>query len=542
MGRLNSPKLAVTVSAWRGFPLALSVARAGARFGVAGLVLLGANSSLKNAVAEGDTRTLSFHHVHTDEDITVTFKRNGRYDTAALKKLDWFMRDWRKEKETHMDPHLFDLLWEAYRDVGGTQPIQVICGYRSPGTNAMLRARSSGVAQFSQHINGNAIDFYIPGVSLATVRAEGLKLQRGGVGFYPTSGSPFVHMDTGTIRHWPRIAREELKKIFPNGRTVHIPSDGQPLPGYALALADVERRGKMPNERSLEAAEQAGVITASQEQAAERPKRSLLARIFGINKDEDELSEQAAPKEASKHVRAPMALASLSPSKPVAVARIVPLPAVRPKPVAVAAFLPRPRPAGQTIVTAALPNNVFDNRGYWRSAIEMGPALAPPLAAGTPFEVASLDPVNTGSTAGNALAYATESETSIAAHTHPMGSRLPRMPAAARVIPVSPNTSVVVKPPLAASLAMGGGERSDRPWLRAAMLTPSVRDVMTASPVGAATDPRWQHELLHKPAQAVVMSFSADPHLGMAADHFSGSAVVFLATATFKPQKTASLR
>ncbi len=365
--------IALSVGAWRELPLVLSLARAGARLGVAGLFLLGANNSLQNAVAEGDTRTLSFHHVHTDEDITVTFKRNGRYDEAALKKIDWFMRDWRREEETHMDPHLFDLLWEAYRDVGASEPIQVICGFRSPETNAMLRARSSGVAQFSQHINGNAIDFYIPGVPLATVRAEGLRLQRGGVGFYPTSGSPFVHMDTGTIRHWPRIPREELVKIFPDGRTVHIPSDGQPLPGYALALADVERRGAVPSGTSLEAAREAGVITASQERAAEQPKRSLLARIFGSGKDQDELSEQPAPKRA----RVPVAVASLSPPKPVAVEHIVPLPAARPKPVAVAVALPRPRPAEQTIVTASLSNNVFDNRGYWRSAVETGPAPPP---------------------------------------------------------------------------------------------------------------------------------------------------------------------
>ena len=229
----------MSVGAWRERTLVLSLARAGTRLGVAGLLLLGANNSLQNAVAEGDTRTLSFHHVHTDEDITVTFKRNGRYDEAALKKIDWFMRDWRKEQETHMDPHLFDLLWEAYRDVGGSEPIQVVCGYRSPGTNAMLRARSSGVAQFSQHINGNAIDFYIPGVPLAAVRAEGLRLQRGGVGFYPTSGSPFVHMDTADIRMWPRMSREELARVFPDGRTVQIPTDGRPMQGFALALADV---------------------------------------------------------------------------------------------------------------------------------------------------------------------------------------------------------------------------------------------------------------------------------------------------------------
>ena len=109
------------------------------------------------------------------------------------------------------------------------------------------------------------------------------------------------------------------------------------------------------------------------------------------------------------------------------------------------------------------------------------------------------------------------------------------------MIPASSNTSVVVKPPLAPALAMGGGERSDSPWLRAAMLTPSVRGFMTATRVGAI-DPRWQHELLHKPPQSVMMTFSADPHLGMVADRFTGSAVVFLATTTFAPQTTASLR
>jgi hypothetical protein len=100
---------------------------------------------------------------------------------------------------------------------------------------------------------------------------------------------------------------------------------------------------------------------------------------------------------------------------------------------------------------------------------------------------------------------------------------------------------VVAKAPLAPALAIGGGTRIDSPWLRAAMLTPSMSGFMTATRVGAV-DPRWQHDLLVKPAQALAMSFSADPHLGMVADRFSGSAVVFLATATFAPQTTASLR
>ncbi len=106
----------------------------------------------------------------------------------------------------------------------------------------MLRSRSRGVAENSQHMLGKAIDFYIPGVSLAKLRAIGMKLQVGGVGFYPTSGSPFVHMDTGNVRHWPRMSRQELLALFPDGKTLDIPRDGKPLPGYAEALADYQSR------------------------------------------------------------------------------------------------------------------------------------------------------------------------------------------------------------------------------------------------------------------------------------------------------------
>ena len=141
-----------------------------------------------------------------------------------------------------MDPQLFDVLWEAYRQTGATQPINVVCGYRSPTTNAALRRRSNGVAQNSQHIQGKAMDFFIPGVPLAKLRAVGLRLQAGGVGFYPSSGSPFVHMDTGSVRHWPRMTRQQLVAVFPNGHTLHVPTDGKPLPGYAEALAAYKAR------------------------------------------------------------------------------------------------------------------------------------------------------------------------------------------------------------------------------------------------------------------------------------------------------------
>jgi uncharacterized protein YcbK (DUF882 family) len=510
---------------------------------MAGALLLGASNSLQNAVAEGDTRTLSFHHVHTGEDITVTFKRNGRYDDAALKKLDWFMRDWRKQQDTQMDPHIFDLLWEVYRDVDASQPINIICGYRSPGTNEMLRERSSGVARHSQHVNGQAIDFYIPGVPLAAIRAEGLKMQRGGVGFYPTSGSPFVHMDTGLIRHWPRIPRQELARIFPDGRTVHIPADGKPLRNYALALADVERHGNAPNSVSLEAARGAGVISGEQEQRAELAqasaqanaqeeprKHSLFARLFGGRKDEDELSEQPAPRQARAPARAaaraPVQVASianvaLAKPVPVATKRIVPLPAARPTTVIMAA-VKRKTPA--PIVTASVSARMVESRNIWGDVIKT-PA---------PFDVASAEPTAAGA---DAMAYAAESEPAKVAHARPMGERVPQLAREATVMPGAANTTIAVKAPA----MLIGGQRSDSPWLRAAMLTPSVTDFMTSTRLGELS-PAWLRDLLHRPEQSVLMSFSADPELGMVSDRFSGNAVVFLATATFATQTTASLR
>jgi uncharacterized protein YcbK (DUF882 family) len=211
--------------------------------GAAALILCVSSASLQTLVANGETRSLPFAHVHTGETITVTYKKRGKYDEAALKQINWFLRDWRRDEPTTMDPHLFDILWEVRREVGDPGPITIISAYRSPQTNSMLRARGRGVARYSQHMVGKAIDFYIPGADLAEMRAVGLRLQRGGVGFYPSSGSPFIHVDTGSVRHWPRMTRDQLARVFPDGKTVHLPTDGKPMPNYALALAEVEARG-----------------------------------------------------------------------------------------------------------------------------------------------------------------------------------------------------------------------------------------------------------------------------------------------------------
>lgn len=249
----------------------------------------------QDAVANGDTRSISIVHMHTKESISITFKRNGFYDSDALQKLNWILRDWRADAPTKMDPRLFDIAWEVHREVGSSQPFHVVSAYRSPGTNSMLRRRSRGVAKHSQHTMGKAMDFYLPDVSPATVRAVGMKLQRGGVGYYPSAYTPFIHLDVGSVRSWPRMTRDQLARIFPDGRTVHLPADGQPLAGYEVARAEILARGGSVG----------GFASADLDEGAimQTSRRSLWGSLFGWN-EEDESRPVSARERAAQRTRA----------------------------------------------------------------------------------------------------------------------------------------------------------------------------------------------------------------------------------------------
>ena len=515
------------VSVARRSGLLNTVAHAGLRLGMAGALLLAANVSLQSAVAEGDTRTVTFHHLHTGEDITVTYMRDGRYDEAALKKLNWFMRDWRKGEQTQMDPRLLDVLWQVYREVDATKPIEVVCGYRSPKTNAMLRGRSkaSGVAEFSQHTLGKAMDFFIPGVPLAKLREIGFRLQRGGVGFYPHSGSPFVHLDVGTIRAWPRMTYAQLEKVFPDGRTVHVASDGRVLRHYAEALADVERQGNVPNDNSLKAARAHGAISAAQVRTAEliarSPERpSLLARLFGRgSKTAERSADVTASVTPAKQERVVLASAA---SNPVLAERIVRLPAARPQ--AIADGKAAPAPASAPYVMASAGQDILASRGLWQTADKPQPKLLPP-------QIASADASMAGG-ASEAMAYAAD-EALPAERGQTLAVALPAAEAAAAA------DGTIIQSGAFARM-MSGAQRIDSPWIRAAMLTPNVSENLIVTRF-QALDPRSLHELFYKPAQALAISFSDDPGGGMQADRFTGEAIVFLATATFVRAQTASL-
>ncbi len=384
--------------------------------------------------AEAETRTLKLYNNHTKESVSITFKKNGRYVPSALRDANHFLRDWRRNEATKIDPRLLDLVWEVYQEVGASKPIHVVSSYRSPATNNMLRSRSKGVAKNSQHTLGKAMDFFIPGVNLSKLRQTGMRKQVGGVGYYPKSGSPFVHMDTGNVRHWPKMTRQQLAQVFPDGKTLHVPSDGKPLSGYKLALADAKsgRLAKLNNGRSSRP-----TIVASNDAPAPRttgqslssgdvvrpsaaPRSqsggggSLLASLF----TNDDASPQDRPTPpgaiAARTVNATPAASAPSPvlqAPPIPLAKVgdeptpapeaLPAPEQQPAPevqdiVVLAKIAPAPKPRNFTapgIQVASAQPPAPGTLDAQRVALETGapnPAAPPPSPAR--FEVAAIVP------------------------------------------------------------------------------------------------------------------------------------------------------
>ena len=498
----------------------LSLPKAGYHFGLTSLLLLAGAGSVHDASALNETRTLSFHHTHSDEDLTVTFKRDGRYDEEALKQLNHYLRDWRTQEQTTMDRHLFDILWEVYRDVDGKKPIQIISSYRSPATNAMLRRRSSGVARFSQHMLGHAMDMYIPGVPLEQIRFAGLRLQRGGVGFYPTSGSPFVHLDTGSIRHWPRMSHDQLAKVFPDGRTVHVPSDGVPLKGYELAKADIEKRG-------------------NGDDAATIGKPSLLAALFKGGKssssdDDDEAAPEEKPTPAVMAAAAKAAAPAQAPRAKPTVPAALQLASADAQIVQVSTAKPAPA-ADQAEAKPETPADIINARGFWDDTASPKPATAAQVIAAVSARKAleAADPQSTASTpaAYEAMAYAppasspTDRANIVAASAPPpRGQRLAqaRNPNAAAEINTVATRHADEDEPAANATRLSATRGSDV-WLRIVMLAPSATTAMSVTMMGD-TDMTQMRSFFVKPQASIPMTFSEDPMHGLSTDHFSGSA------------------
>jgi uncharacterized protein YcbK (DUF882 family) len=537
--------------------------RLGGCASLAALLILVGSQSLQNATANGDTRSLSFRNTHTNEKLTITYKVNGRYDDEALKKLNHVLRDWREDQATSMDPHLLDLVWDVYREVEATEPIAIVCGYRSPGTNAMLRRRSSGVAKFSQHMLGKAMDFYIPGVPLEKLREAGLRASRGGVGFYPSSN--FVHLDTGSVRHWPRMPEAELAKVMAKG----------PITAIASRKTDTKvASARFPNPFAKlfgggEEEEDAETLaaTAPAARTAEAKKPAAKANDPKINNP-----KANDPKAKEKSAERP-AVAAAAPATAVPAARPAQqgsfdLASASSRPVE-----PRPARAAGLVSGNASANSVISERGFWPTSpdnsAQQSAATQSTAASGT-ARIASADSASTGSTpwpapdragTNGALAYAPAANPTSPARPTTANTQAASTPSArtAQAAPTQRDTTVAVKrgaapqaatPPapasttaqtLAAALAQAkAGQQFNDPWMRAMIVAPSAGAYMSTSLLGT-TDFRTLSPYLQKPSSSVMMTFANDPHLGMSTQRFAGTAVVFVSTVTFS-RRTASLR
>jgi len=164
----------------------------------AGLLVL-PRSGLTN-VRRAPERSLTFLNLHTGEELHTVYWSNGAYQVSELQAISHILRDHRTDEQHLMDRRLMDLLFALQQSVGIRSPFEVVSGYRSPATNAELRAVSSGVAKHSLHMQGKAIDICVTGFSLKKLHDAAVALKAGGVGYYPKSN--FIHVDTGPVRYW----------------------------------------------------------------------------------------------------------------------------------------------------------------------------------------------------------------------------------------------------------------------------------------------------------------------------------------------------
>lgn len=184
------PKKPVGISR-RGFLTRSTMAAAGA-------LLLPSAKSFGSVLST--ERTLTFHNVNTNEEVSIRCCPDKEYDRETRLRFSSLLRDHHADEVREMDPGLIDILFAMSVFTDNSGPIKILSGYRSPETNSWLKSFNHGVAEHSMHIEGKAIDIRMDDVNTRTIRDAGLALAMGGVGYYPSSN--FVHLDTGSIRSW----------------------------------------------------------------------------------------------------------------------------------------------------------------------------------------------------------------------------------------------------------------------------------------------------------------------------------------------------
>ncbi len=140
------------------------------------------------------------HNARTGESMDTIYWIEGDYVRDALREVNFFFRDWRRNEVKQIDNRTIDIIAATHNLVDAREPFLLLSGYRSPATNAMLRSRSGGVARNSLHLRGQAADVRLNSRSVAQVARAAASCGAGGVGRY--SRSNFTHVDCGVVRTW----------------------------------------------------------------------------------------------------------------------------------------------------------------------------------------------------------------------------------------------------------------------------------------------------------------------------------------------------
>ena len=180
-----------------------NVCRRTAMFGLASIGIVAATPAAPAILkGSGQFRSLKLVNNRTAEKLNAVYWIEGQYIPEALEAFNYILRDWRENLTTRMDPRTIDIMAATYNMLGTDEPFEIVSGYRSPQTNAMLRQRSRGVARNSYHTRGMAVDLALKSRSVRQIASAALSLGAGGVGRY--SRSSFVHVDSGPKRDWGR--------------------------------------------------------------------------------------------------------------------------------------------------------------------------------------------------------------------------------------------------------------------------------------------------------------------------------------------------
>jgi len=442
-------------------------------------------------------------------------------------------------------------------------------------TNAMLRRRSSGVAKFSQHMLGKAMDFYLPGVPLERLREAGLRASRGGVGFYPSSN--FVHLDTGSVRHWPRMPEAQLAKVMAKG----------PLSSTTAAARETQTASaSLPNPfaklfggQQAEPAQTATTASTTNPPARSEPRPVAVAAQKSapkIEKTVERLPAAVAVAQVPTPTARPAAKTATQPAQAAAPAQ----PTIQPATYEVASASSRPvqvRPAQQaslvsrgeatnagapaagTAAAGTSANDVISQRGFWQGLPDAETLQASVAGKSTARRtsgttVAAADSQTTGSVgpwqvpgreqqSADTLAYAPAGHPSNPTRPATVTMGRPAQPAQRDTTVATKRTGnepTVVSSPALPPVRAKVGQKFNDPWMRAMIIAPSAGGFMSTGLLGQP-DYRVLSPYLRKPETSVMMTFSKDPYLGMTTTKFAGTPVVFVPTVTFG-QRTAALR